>query len=81
MQKNVGRTDKWLRIILGVVIAGVGYYMQNWVLGIIGVIIFGTGIFNWCLLYRIFGISTCKTEAIEKNINTSTDTDNNEKVG
>ena len=71
LKHNIGKTDKWIRVIAGIAIMGVGYYLMSWVWGIVGVIIFATGIIDWCLFYRIFGISTCKTKAIEKNVENS----------
>jgi vacuolar-type H+-ATPase subunit I/STV1 len=63
IKQNIGKTDKWIRIISGIVLVGIGYYLQSWLLGIVGLIIFITGIIDWCLIYRLFGISTCKIEA------------------
>lgn len=71
MSKNVGGLDKLLRIVLGLALIGfaiagpalgmdTGYNVWGWV----GVIPLATGLINFCPLYPIFGISTCKkTEA------------------
>ncbi len=68
MNKNVGGIDKILRIIVGVVLIGyavagpamgmeTGYNVWGW----LGVIPLGTALINFCPLYTIFGIKTCKT--------------------
>ncbi len=67
LKHNIGKTDKWVRIILGIVIVGVGYYLMSGVWSVVGLIIFATGIVDWCLFYRIFGISTCKTKTADEN--------------
>jgi len=59
MKKNVGGIDRVIRIVLGIVIIGLGIYFKNW-LGIIGVILLLTGLISWCGLYKVFGINTCK---------------------
>ena len=61
MKKNVGQTDKTIRLILGLVIAIVGIYYQSW-WGLLSLIPIITGYINFCGLYAIFGISTCKNK-------------------
>ena len=59
MQANVGGIDKWLRIALGVVLIAwvvMGGPVWAW----IGVVPLATGLFNFCPLYKVFGINTCK---------------------
>ncbi len=65
MKKNVGKTDKIIRIILGVLIGAAGIYFSTW-WGLIGLIPLLTGIFGTCGLYSLFGMSTCKVENAEK---------------
>ena len=59
MEKNVGGIDKVVRIVLGLVIIGLGIYFKNW-LGLIGVVVLLTGLIGWCGLYSLLGINTCK---------------------
>ena len=59
MEKNVGGIDKVVRIVLGLVIIGLGIYFKNW-LGIIGVVVLLTGLIGWCGFYSLVGINTCK---------------------
>jgi len=65
MNKNIGRADKILRIVVGVVLIGyavagpklgmdTGYNAWGW----IGVIPLATALINFCPLYRIFGLKT-----------------------
>ncbi|WP_201601691.1 YgaP family membrane protein [Psychrobacter submarinus] len=59
MKINVGRTDRTIRIIAGVVIIALGFYYQSlW--GVIGLIPLLTGLFRSCVLYSLLGINTCK---------------------
>ena len=59
MKANIGQTDKWLRIVVGVALivwAATGGPVWAW----IGVIPLATGLINFCPLYRMIGINTCR---------------------
>ncbi len=57
MKCNVGKTDRIIRIILGIVIGLVGLYFKSW-WGLIGIIPIVTGLINLCPVYIPFKIST-----------------------
>ena len=65
MRKNIGLSDKIVRIVLAIVIA-VLYYTDTInatiaiILGAFAVILLLTSFINFCLLYLPFGISTRK---------------------
>lgn len=59
MKRNVGPTDRIIRLILGVIIILLGVVFNSW-WGLIGVLVFLTGLVGWCSLYSLFGISTSK---------------------
>ena len=59
MQCNVGKTDRMIRMIAGVVIIGAGFYFQSW-WGAIGIIPLMTGALRWCPPYSLLGINTDK---------------------
>lgn len=59
MQKNVGNTDKTIRIIAGIIILAIGAYYGSW-WGLIGLVPLFTGITQSCVLYKMLGINTCK---------------------
>ncbi|NCB73959.1 MAG: DUF2892 domain-containing protein [Clostridia bacterium] len=64
MKPNVGKTDKWIRIILGIAVLSLLYFLDGnlrW-LGLIGLIPLITGIINFCPLYALFGINTIKSK-------------------
>ena len=60
MKKNIGSADRVVRIILGLVIIGLGIIYQSW-WGAIGAVPLATALMGWCPAYAPFGISTCKT--------------------
>jgi Protein of unknown function (DUF2892) len=65
MKKNIGSTDKIIRIVAAIVIA-VLYFTKtitgtaSIVLGIVASILLLTSLINFCPLYAILGTNTCK---------------------
>lgn len=68
MECNVERLERVLRVILGLLLIGSGfflslgsmYYLQFWYLYIIGAIPLITGITGRCPLYKLLGLNTCE---------------------
>ncbi|MFY9270046.1 MAG: DUF2892 domain-containing protein [Candidatus Manganitrophaceae bacterium] len=68
---NVGKTDRTIRIILGVILLAVGYFgglpvwgaMSVYAVGAIALI---TGLTRFCLLWKVLGINTCETHSSGK---------------
>lgn len=60
MQANVGGIDKVLRITAGVVLIALAATGTVGMWGWIGVVPLLTGLFNFCPLYSLIGIKTCK---------------------
>jgi len=60
MKTNVGGIDKILRIVAGLVLIGLGVAGIGAPWTFVGVIPLATGLFNFCPLYPLLGISTCK---------------------
>lgn len=61
MKKNVGKTDKVIRIIIGILLI-VAAYLWTWWLLIPAFIAIVTAFTGFCGLYSLFGINTCKLE-------------------
>jgi len=58
MKNNVGKTDKIIRIVIGLAIAVLGiYYQSYW--GLLAIIPLGTALIGSCGLYSLLGINTC----------------------
>lgn len=69
MQKNLGKWDRLLRIIVGTVIIVVALYYQSW-WALLGVALLINGLSGRCGGYALLGISTarpaCDTESGHK---------------
>lgn len=57
MKKNIGKTDKWIRMLIGVLIIVAGAY-NNSVWGVLGIIPVISSQAQACPLYFILGMST-----------------------
>jgi len=62
MKTNVGGIDKIARIAVGLVLIVLTLMGTIGVWGWIGVVPLATGLFNFCPVYSLMGISTCKTK-------------------
>lgn len=61
MEANVGGIDKVLRILLGLAIIAIGWFVfQSW-WALIGVVLLLSGLLSRCMLYKVFGINTRKS--------------------
>ena len=61
MKHNIGKTDKTIRIIAGLIIIAVGLYFKSW-WGAIGVIPIVTAFIRFCPFYCPLNVNTGKTE-------------------
>lgn len=62
MKTNLAKPDRWIRLVLGLLIGAAGLYFKSW-WGLVGVVLLATSLMNWCPLYAIFGLSTRKSKA------------------
>ena len=65
MKKNVGNTDKSVRVLLAIAVALLYYFnviegALAYILMAVAIILLVTSLINFCPLYRILGINTCK---------------------
>lgn len=60
MKHNIGAVDRGLRLVVGIalVLAALAGYIGVW--GYIGIVPLATALMNWCPLYQVLGIDTCK---------------------
>lgn len=68
MARNVGSTDRVVRIVAGLVIGVGGYFVGGlpqtalYVLIVIGIYLLLTGLAGWDLFYKLLDIDTCIQE-------------------
>lgn len=64
MTRNMGSTDKLVRLVVALTIAVLYYLnvlsgMSAIILGLIAIILSLTSLLNFCPIYKILGINTC----------------------
>jgi hypothetical protein len=57
MKLNIGTTDKWIRIALGLAAGALGIVFKSW-WGLVGLIPLATAVVGTCPVYLPLGIST-----------------------
>ena len=73
MIKNVGSTDRLVRLIAGVILliiavpslagmAFIGLGGWAWLIGLVGLVLVATALMNFCPGYTLIGVNTCKTD-------------------
>ncbi|MGC9364197.1 MAG: YgaP family membrane protein [Fidelibacterota bacterium] len=65
MKRNIGKTDKIGRWIVGLTLVGLGVFYNRW-WGAIGLIPIVTALFRFCPFYSIIGLSTCEESQFKK---------------
>ncbi len=61
MKINEGALDRFLRIVLGLVLLSFAFVGPKTPLGYFGAVPLLTGLVGMCPLYALFGINTCGT--------------------
>jgi len=57
-KNNVGKTDRIIRVILGVLLIGNVFFALQHPIGWLGVILLATGLAGICPVYSLLGINT-----------------------
>ena len=57
-KNNVGKIDRVIRVVVGIILVGNVFYALQHPIGWLGVILIVTGIVGKCPLYSIIGINT-----------------------
>lgn len=57
MKPNIGRIDRTIRIVLGLLVAAAGIFFESW-WGLLGLVILATALIRFCPLYTLLGTST-----------------------
>ena len=67
MVKNVGQSDKIIRIVAGVILICLDLFEVvsgsfSWLLSLIAIILIGTALVNFCPIYKLLGKNTCSVD-------------------
>ncbi|MFV1996570.1 MAG: DUF2892 domain-containing protein [Acidiferrobacterales bacterium] len=65
MLKNVGSVDQMIRIVLGVALLGLIYFIEGpwrWGVGLVGVVLIATALVRWCPIFATIGLNSNKSK-------------------
>ncbi len=67
MTKNIGQTDKIIRIVLGLGLAALDFFEVvtgpfSWILSVVAIVLVATALINFCPLYTLLGKNTCEVK-------------------
>ena len=62
MKANVGSTDRIVRVLIGLALLALLFVLDAPLkyLGLVGLVPLTTALLNWCPLYTLLGINTCR---------------------
>nr|WP_321460354.1 DUF2892 domain-containing protein [uncultured Cohaesibacter sp.] len=63
MTVNVGKLDRIIRVIVGIVLLAIVFIGPQTLWGLIGIVPLATGLFRFCPLYTLIGYNSCETSA------------------
>lgn len=58
MKKNIGTTDRIVRVSVGLAVVSLVFVGPQTAWGLLGIIPLATGIFGFCALYKLIGLET-----------------------
>ena len=64
--RNMCSADRVIRLILAIVIAVFSFVLELYPLIVVSVLLLFTVLTSFCGIYRLFGLTTCKTDLEEK---------------
>ena len=64
MKSNVGKTDRFIRLLVALAIALMGIYFKSW-WGLVALLPLITGVISFCPLYKFFGLNTGSRKSVQ----------------
>ncbi len=67
MKKNIGTTDRILRLVLAILILWGAYHERSWIFLLLGLFVFYEAIASWCIVYALLGKNSCPLDSPDDN--------------
>ena len=67
MKANIGKMDRFVRVIISVPFLVYGIMEGSIIPLVVGIVILGTAVLGFCGLYTLLGIDTCKNKDKQGN--------------
>lgn len=59
MKKNIGTTDRIIRLLIGIALLALAWWQGSWILLAFALFTFYEALASWCVLYALFGKNSC----------------------
>ena len=59
MEKNIGPTDRIIRLIIACALFGYAIWQSSWIAAALGLFALYEAVASWCALYQLLGKNTC----------------------
>lgn len=59
IKKNIGTSDRILRLTLALVFLGLALWQKSWILALVGLFTLYEAAASWCVFYQLIGKNTC----------------------
>jgi hypothetical protein len=64
MKSNVGKTDRFIRLLVALAIALMGIYFKSW-WGLVALLPLITGAISFCPMYKFLGLNTGSRKSVQ----------------
>lgn len=58
MSRNIGAVDRWVRVVLGLILLSLTFTGPKTLWGLVGLVLLATAAVSFCPLYSVLGWST-----------------------
>lgn len=59
MKKNIGTTDRLLRLAIALILLGAAWWWASWIVFIVACFAIYEALVGWCLVYQLLGKNSC----------------------
>lgn len=70
MKKNIGKSDKMIRVILALILAAIDFFEivtweYSWIFTVFAITLLVTSLINFCPAYTLLGVNTCENKNLK----------------
>lgn len=59
MKKNIGKTDRLIRLAIAIALLAYAYWQSSWIAFFVSLFVFFEALMSWCILYQLLGKNSC----------------------
>lgn len=59
MKKNIGTTDRVVRLVLALILLAIAWWLHSWIVLFLSLFTLYEAVAGWCAFYQLIGKDTC----------------------